>query len=697
MRFAIDTGGTFTDLVVEHADGTLNMFKAATTPDDPVRGVLNTLQVAADGLGMSRRDMLARGEMFIYGTTHAINAIITGNTARTALIVTEGHPDILTLREGGRIEPFDFTVPYPEPFVPRALTFEVPGRLLADGSQLRAFDEVAALKVIARMKSLEVQAVGVCLLWSIINPAHEVRMGELLAKHLPGVPVSLSHQVNPTPREFRRAASTCIDASLKPMMRHYLRSLEERLVAEGFTGRTVVVTSQAGVMDAAAVAEMPIHLINSGPSMAPVSGRYFAIADEGTDTAIIADTGGTTYDVSLVRRGHIPWTRETWIGQPYRGIMTGFPSVDVKSVGAGGGSIAWVDDGGMLHVGPKSAGSQPGPACYGAGGTQATVTDASLVLGYIDPAYFLGGQMRLDPEAARQAIETHVAKPLKLSIDEAASAVLGVATENMVQAIFDITVNQGIDPSTAVLVGGGGAAGLNSVHIARRLGSRRLLIPEIGAAMSAAGAMMSELTSQYRQTFFTSSERFDMEGVATVLERLERRCAEFISGPGAGSFEQRIQLWAEARYPEQVWNIEVPLPVSRFTTQAEVQALVGAFHRAHEEIFAIQDAGSGIEIVGWMASVSCRIRRKEGSSLAQPADLEAGTGQRIAYFDGVGRVPTQVRRFEALRQGESIQGPAIVESSFTSVVIPPGASAERRASGSLSIAQGVAPVPRSIQ
>jgi N-methylhydantoinase A len=697
MRFAIDTGGTFTDLVVEHADGTLNMFKAATTPDDPVRGVLNTLQVAADGLGMSRRDMLARGEMFIYGTTHAINAIITGNTARTALIVTEGHPDILTLREGGRIEPFDFTVPYPEPFVPRALTFEVPGRLLADGSELRAFDEAAALKIIARLKSLEVQAVGVCLLWSIINPAHEVRMGELLAKHLPGVPVSLSHQVNPTPREFRRAASTCIDASLKPMMRHYLRSLEERLIAEGFTGRTVVVTSQAGVMDAAAVAEMPIHLINSGPSMAPVSGRYFAIADEGTDTAIIADTGGTTYDVSLVRRGHIPWTRETWIGQPYRGIMTGFPSVDVKSVGAGGGSIAWVDEGGMLHVGPKSAGSQPGPACYGAGGTQATVTDASLVLGYIDPAYFLGGQMRLDIEAAHRAIETHVAKPLKLSIDEAASAVLGVATENMVQAIFDITVNQGIDPSTAVLVGGGGAAGLNSVHIARRLGSRRLLIPEIGAAMSAAGAMMSELTSQYRQTFFTSSDRFDMEGVAAVLERLERRCGEFIAGPGAGSFEQRIQLWAEARYPEQVWNIEVPLPVSRFTTQAEVQALVAAFHRAHEEIFAIQDAGSGIEIVGWMASVSCRIRRKEGSSLAQPSDLEAGTGQRIAYFDGFGRVPTKVRRFEAIRQGEAIQGPAIVESSFTSVVIPPGASAERRASGSLSIAQGVAPAPRSIQ
>jgi N-methylhydantoinase A len=685
MRFAIDTGGTFTDLVVEDADGTLHMFKASTTPDDPVRGVLDALTVAADGLRTTRRKLLGRGEMFIYGTTHAINAIITGNTARTALLVSEGHPDILTLREGGRIEPFDFTVPYPEPFVPRALTFEVSGRLLADGSELRPFDDAAVLQLIERLKQVKVEAVAVCLLWSIVNPAHELRLSQLLAEHLPGVPVSLSHQVNPTPREFRRASSTCIDASLKPMMRHYLRSLEQRLKDEGFAGRTVVVTSQAGVMDAADVAEMPIHLINSGPSMAPVSGRYFAQADEGSDTAIIADTGGTTYDVSLVRRGHIPWTRETWIGQPYRGIMTGFPSVDVKSVGAGGGSIAWVDDGGMLHVGPQSAGSRPGPACYGAGGTKPTVTDASLVLGYIDAGFFLGGSMRLDLEAARRAIAQHVAEPLNLGIDEAASAILGIATENMVQAIFDITINQGIDPTDAVLIGGGGAAGLNSVQIARRLGSRRLVIPEVGAAMSAAGAMMSELTSQYRQTFFTSSARFDADGVNAVLAGLEGRCRQFIEGPGAGSFEQRIQLWAEARYPEQVWNIEVPLPVTRFASDADVQALVGAFHRAHEEIFAIQDAGSGIEIVGWMASVACRIRRKEGGSLAPPDDVSSHAGSRIAYFDGFGRIETQVRRFEALQPGELIAGPAIVESSFTTVVIPPRASAERRASGSLSI------------
>jgi N-methylhydantoinase A len=282
-----------------------------------------------------------------------------------------------------------------------------------------------------------------------------------------------------------------------------MAGLSQRLRESGFAGRVLVVTSQGGVMDADDVANAPIHLINSGPSMAPVSGRWFAVQDEGNDTAVIADTGGTTYDVSLVRRGRIPWSRETWIGQPFRGHMTGFPSVDVRSIGAGGGSIAWIDDGGMLHVGPNSAGAVPGPACYGQGGSKPTVTDAALVLGYIDPDFFLGGSMTLAPEAAEAAIARDVAAPLGLTLDEAAAAMIAVATENMVQAILDITVNQGIDPREAVLVGGGGAAGLNSVLIARRLETPRLLIPEVGAALSAAGALMSDLTAQFHATLFT--------------------------------------------------------------------------------------------------------------------------------------------------------------------------------------------------
>lgn len=688
MRFAVDTGGTFTDLIVEDDHGGLRMFKAATTPEDPVRGVLDALAAAAAALDLSLRDLLRRGEMFIYGTTHAINAVITGNTARTAFLTTQGHPDILVLREGGRVEPFNFTIPYPEPYVPRSLTWEIPGRILADGSERVPLDDAAVVSVIGELRAARIEAVGVCLLWSVVNPAHELRVAALLEEHLPGVPYTLSHALNPSLREYRRASSTCIDASLKPMMAAYMARLGERLGDAGFAGRTLVVTSQAGVIDAAEAARTPIHLLNSGPSMAPVAGRHFSLVDAGADTAIIADTGGTTYDVSLVRRGRIPWTRETWIGHPFRGHMTGFPSVGVKSVGAGGGSIAWVDEGGMLHVGPRSAGAVPGPASYGAGGTSPTVTDAAIVLGYLDPDFFLGGRVRLDPGLAREVIEAQVARPLGLPLAEAAAAILSVTTENMVQAIMDITVNQGIDPRGAVLVGGGGAAGLNSVPIARRLGSPRLVIPELGAALSAAGALMSDLTSQFHATLFATSDRFEYDRVNAVLDSLEARCRQFMDGPGRGSLEQRVQLWAEARYPEQVWEIEVPLPCSRFRGPADVKALEEAFHLAHEEVFAIRDDGSSIEVVGWSATVACRIRAEAGAALLAAEVTGASEGRRQAHFPGHGYVEATVRRFEALAAGERLTGPAIVESSFTTVVLNPGATAERCASGSLSIDPG---------
>lgn len=688
MRFAVDTGGTFTDLIVEDDDGGLHMFKAVTTPDDPIRGVIDSLENAAAELNTDLASLLGQGDLFIHGTTHAINAIVTGNTAKTAFLTTEGHRDILVFREGGRMEPFNFTVPFPQPYIPRALTFEVPGRILADGSEMAPFDDAAVLRIIDELKKREVEAVAVCLLWSIVNPAHEDRVGALLAEHLPGVPYSLSHVLNPSLREYRRASSAAIDASLKPLMSAYMRNLSGRLREAGFDGRVLIVTSQAGVMDADDIAEMPIHLINSGPSMAPVSGRYFAREDEASDTAVVADTGGTTYDVSLVRRGRIPWTRETWIGEPYRGHMTGFPSVDVKSIGAGGGSIAWVDAGGMLHVGPHSAGAVPGPACYGQGGDQPTLTDAALALGYLDPEFFLGGAMALDVEAARAALERDVAQPMGLALEDAAAAVISIATENMVQAIMDITVNQGIDPREAMLIGGGGAAGLNSIAIARRLGCPRVIIPEVGAALSAAGAMMSDLTSHFRRTLFMTSEAFDGDAVNGLLDQLEASCRKFIDGPGAGAIETGIEFFAEARYPEQVWEIEVPIASRRFNGDGDVAALVEAFHEAHRDLFAIDDPESGIEVVGWTAAVRCRLRESESGTLVA-ADVKTEIeGTRKAYFSGTGFVDATVRRFETLRVGEKVAGPAIIESPFTTVVVDPGATAERRASGSLSIDPG---------
>jgi len=687
MRFAIDTGGTFTDLVVEDEAGECRMFKARTTPSDPIAGVLDSLTAAAEGYGLDRRELLARGTVLVHGTTHAINAIITGRTARTALITSEGHGDIMVLREGGRSDPFNFTEPYPQPYIPRSLTFEVPERIRSDGSVLTPLDEAAVIAVAKRLSAAGVEAVAVCLLWSIANPAHELRIGELLARELPGVPFTLSHALNPVIREFRRASSAAIDASLKPIMGSYMRTLESRLREAGFPGRTLVVTSGAGVIDARDAAEAPIHIVNSGPSMAPLAGRHYAALTDAGRNAIVADTGGTTYDVSLVRKGRIPTSRETWIGPQHRGVMIGFPWVDVKSVGAGGGSIAWIDSGGLLHVGPKSAGAVPGPVAYAKGGTEPTVTDAALVLGHLDPAYFLGGSMPLDLGLAEAAIRDRVAAPLGIDIADAADAILTIATENMVQAIMDITVNQGIDPRDAILVGGGGAAGLNSVRIARRLGCSTLLIPEVGAALSAAGAMMSNLKAEYHASQFVTTAAFDHAAAARIVEQLTARCRAFAEGPGAGAVETTISFKVDARYATQVWEIEVPLRGPDIATDRGVADFIADFHRTHEDLFSFSDPSSAVEIISWTAEIACRFGEREGLRFAAGAEASQRLPRR-AYFKSTGWAEVPALQFATLPVGKQVPGPAIVESSFTTVVVDPGATATRHASGSLSVDVG---------
>jgi N-methylhydantoinase A len=688
MRLAIDTGGTFTDLIVEDDRGECRIFKARTTPNDPIAGVLDAISVAADAYGVSRRDFLEKGQVLVHGTTHAINAIITGRTARTALLTTAGHKDILVLREGGRSDPFNFTEPYPQPFILRSLTFEVPERIRFDGSVETPLDDEAVVRIAADLKAKKVEAVAVCLLWSIVNAAHEERVGALLATHLPGVPYTLSHALNPSIREFRRASSAAIDASLKPMMSAYMRTLEDRLREAGFSGRTLIVTSGAGVIDARAAADAPIHIVNSGPSMAPLAGRHYSDLEGSFANAIVADTGGTTYDVSLIRNGRIPTSRETWVGARHRGVMIGFPWVDVKSVGAGGGSIAWVDAGGLLRVGPKSAGAEPGPVAYRRGGTEPTVTDACLAMGHLDSEYFLGGAMRLDRALAETAIYEKIAKPLGLEVVAAADAILAIATENMVQAIVDITVNQGLDPREAALVGGGGAAGLNSVRIARRLGCKTLIIPEVGSALSAAGALMSDLKAEHHLAFFTSTAAFDYTGARRTLAQLAARCRGFIEGPGKDALRSVISYKVSARYASQVWEIEVPLRGATLETPDDVAAFVVDFHKAHAELFAFADPSSHIDIIGWSAEVGCRFKEKDELRLAADKTNRAAP-QRRAYFRATGWRDIEIREFAGLPIGEPLSGPAVIENSFTTIVLEPGSVAVRRPSGSLLIDVGI--------
>jgi N-methylhydantoinase A len=619
------------------------------------------------------------------GTTRATNAVVTGSSAKTAFLTTKGHRDVLLLREGGgRTTLFDYTQEFPEPYVPRSLTFEVAERIRSDGSVRTPLDETAVRETLAKLARIGTEAVGVCLLWSIVNPTHELTLGRLLEEHLPGVPYTLSHQLNPSLREYRRASSAVIDASLKPLMSDFFRELETRLTEEGFSGRLLIMTSSGGVLDAAAVAATPIHSIGSGPAAAPIAGRYYAELEADSTTALVTDAGGTTYDVSLVRRGQIPWTRETIVGHPTYGYLTGFPSIDVKSVGAGGGSIAWVDSGGLLHVGPESAGATPGPACYGRGGDRATVTDACVVLGYIDPRYFLGGVMELEPDRARDAVLRDIATPLNLDVDRAAHAILNLAIERMVSAIEGITLKQGIDPASAPLIGGGGGAGLYSVGIARRLGCRTVIIPPTSAALSATGALLSDLSSSTAVTAVVSTDDWNAPLVAETLEVLRKACEAFLRNAADGAVHSEIRYSVEARYPHQVWEIEIPLREETLNGSDGPTVLRQDFHDAHDELFAVRDVAAPVEVVTWRAQARAVLRPV---TLDKPKTLQATSStDRDAFFLGLGRVTTPVYRLDTLGSETRLRGPLIIESPTTTIVVDGDASCEIRPSGSVILA-----------
>ncbi|HMM76571.1 MAG TPA: hydantoinase/oxoprolinase family protein [Gammaproteobacteria bacterium] len=673
-RIAVDTGGTFTDAVVADASGILALGKALTDPERNFTGVQAAIADAAAQLGRDPRELLAATDVFIYGTTRATNAIVTRRTARTAMLLTEGFPDILVYRQGGKLRPHELTVDYPDPYVPRHLTFEIPERIDAEGGVVTPLDEARTRAVLEELAALKVEAVAVCLLWSIANPAHERRVAELIAEHLPGVPYTLSHALNPVLREYPRASSTAIDASLKPLMQEQLRLLERNLAASGYTGELLVSASLGGVMHVEDMIGRPIHLVKSGPAMAPIAGLSYAALEELGEDVVVVDTGGTTFDVSLVRNGQVSHTRETWLGEIYTGHLLGMGSVDVRSIGAGGGSIAWLDAGGLLRVGPHSAGARPGPACYGAGGEEPTVTDAAVVLGYLNPAHFLGGRMALDPAAARRVMAP-IAARLGKSIEDSALAIVTVANENMIKAIQEITVKEGFDPADAILVAGGGAAGLNILPIARALGMRRVLIPRTAGALSACGALFSDMGGEAGASRYATTAEFDFAAVDALLDRLERELDEFarsLAARGLADFSRSLAV--EARYAGQIWELEVPLR-GRLRTAADLAALIEDFHLEHERVFAVRDPDNPIECIHWRARLRAALPRGAQRPLPQGrAGALHARAARTAYFGLLAAAPHAAAVFhgEDLAPGDRVSGPAIIEEPTTTLVVYPG-------------------------
>lgn len=675
-RIAVDTGGTFTDVVVLDPAGRLHLGKALTTPDRSFAGLSAALEVAAAELDMTAAGLLARAGVLIYGTTRATNAVVTRRTARTAFLTTRGFRDTLTLKEGGKPRPHDYGFDYPEPYVPRRHTFEIAERVGAGGEVVLPLDEPAARAIIATLRERRFEAVAVSLLWATANPAHEQTLGALLAELLPGVPFTLSHQLVPILREYRRASATAIDASLKPLMQRHLRELAGDLRAAGFAGDLLISTSAGGCQAVEGLIERPIHTLKSGPAMAPVAGRAVA-AEEGLGgNAIVCDTGGTTFDVGLVRDGGLVYTREAWLGPRWLGDIIGTSTVDVRSIGAGGGSIAWIDAGGLLRVGPQSAGSVPGPACYGRGGSQPTVTDAALVLGWIDPAGFNGGRLRLDHAAAARAIEG-LAAQLGRDADATAAAVMTLADELMIRAVGEITVSEGLDPRESVIVAGGGAAGFNIMAIARELGCATVVLPRLAAALSACGMHHSDVVFEAVRSRFTDSTTFDAAAARAALTEIAAELEAFRRGlPGLAAAPYRIELLVEARYRAQVWELDTPLPEGPLDDGPALAALVEAFHRAHERVHAVRDAGSAVEFVNWKGRIAIRpFAPPPAAAAAAAPHAPTPDRHRSCCFAGTGRAATPIFHGPALRPGARIAGPAIIEEPTTTIVVPPGLSA----------------------
>lgn len=682
FTISVDTGGTFTDVIVRDASGKQTIGKALTTHGRVFGGLSESIKSAAADLGLGLDQLLADTTLFIYGTTRATNAIVTRNVAKTAFLTTEGFPDILVLKEGGKLDGYDFTKSYPAPYIPRRRTFEVPERIDAEGKVVRALDQDAVRALLRQLAHRNFEAIGVCLLWSFINPEHELAVGALIEEMLPGVPYSLSHQLAPIIREYRRASATAIDASLKPLMQKHLFEFEQDIRAAGYKGQILVSTSFGGVMDLASVMQSPINMAKSGPSMAPVAGITYSVAEGLGDNMIVADTGGTTFDVGLSRNGQLVYSRDTWLGGMWEGDLLGISSVDIRSIGAGGGSIAWIDDGGMLRVGPQSAGSEPGPACYGRGGLKPTTSDAACVLGYFDPDYFLGGRMKLDVAAAREAIAT-VAEPLGLSIEAAAWGIMRIATDHMVKAIHEITVQQGIDPRESTVVAGGGAAGMNIMAIAVELGSDAVVLPKVASALSASGMQFADIVTESTAPHFTSTLRFDSEGVNAALAKIEAELDRFRSQiENAQGAPWRIEYFAEARYLAQVWELDTPIPCGRFTSQADIDVLTASFHDLHERVFAVRDENSPVEIINWKGRLTVELSKKmERSPNADSFRAQAPDHSRTCFFGGDAGVDTPIFKPADLRTGMVISGPAIVEEPTTTLVVYPGMTAKISGAG----------------
>jgi N-methylhydantoinase A len=650
-RAGIDVGGTFTDAVLVDGDR-LRVAKVPTTPARPAEGFAAALeQLDGDAGALS---------YLVHGTTLATNAIVQGRTARVGLITTAGFRDVLEIGTQQRAELYEPRRPRPAPTVPRELRLEVRERIGADGSVVRPLDEDDVRAAAAALRAAGVEAVAVVLLFSFLEPAHERRVGEILAAELPGVPVTLSSDVAPEFREYLRTSTTALNAALLPLAGGYVRDVAARMEAAGVAVPLHLMQSNGGVMPAQDGARQPIGMIASGPAGGVIgAARLGGLA--GLGDLLTFDMGGTTADVGIVVDGE-PQMRSTGAAGAHPVSM---PQVDVLSVGAGAGSIARVDDFGELRVGPESAGADPGPAAYGRGGDDATVADAHVVLGTLAPERFLGGAMRLDPDAARAAIVRRVAEPLGMAAEQAAAAVIRVADATMVDALRLVSVARGHDPRGFGLVAFGGAGGMHACSLAAALGIRRVLVPRHPGVGSAIGLLLSDVRYDLRRTWIARSAELDHRELERRLGALGDDAAARLAGAGFSNGAASIDFRVDLRYVGQAYELTVP--IRRPADGAAVAAAVEAFQVAHERAY-------GHRLPNETEIVTLRARARGAHPELRWTDsppTSAATGTRdVRTADG--RVPHAIHARDALRAGDLVAGPAIVEQYDTTILVPAG-------------------------
>lgn len=658
-RIGIDVGGTFTDIVAVSDTGTVTFSKAASTPNDPSIGVMNAVERLADELGINSETLLSKTESIVHGTTVATNALLERKGAKTGLLTTLGHRDVLEMREGLKDDRYNMRLPAPAPLVPRFLRLGVRERIKPDGSIHTKLDNTSLDEAINKLREEKVTSVAVCYLHAYKEPKHEQETKQILEAKLPGVSVSISSEVFPEIKEYERVSTTIVNAYVRPIVENYLNRLEERLKNAGYKGSVLIILSHGGVAPIEEAIRLSAATVLSGPA-GGVAGSKYGASLIGAGDLVPFDMGGTSTDISMIVNGEPALSSTRGIA----GQRIALQSLDIVSIASGGGSIARVDAGGILRVGPESAGALPGPACYGKGGTEVAVTDASVVLGFLDPGNFLGGRETLDVSAAEDAV-SRLANQLSVEPAEAAEGVHKVINTQMAEGIRLVSVRRGVDPRKFALLSFGGAAGIHITEIARQLEVQRVIVPRTAAVLSAWGMLATDLRYEVSRTHIGDTGSLKAGDVREVFSEME------LEGRGrlkdAFDGDVSISRSADMRYGEQIYEVDVSLDDVDFSDDDLLKSISDRFHKRHEELFTYslpdQDA---VLVNGRLAAIGAL------PDLPQEPKTEARVASghhttRKIFL--AGWVDAPVFNLEELVPSQEIEGPAIIESSTTTVVL----------------------------